>query len=70
VVELYAYQSTDNPPTSQDLQVLDLGMERPGAMTRVWTASAPVDAQVGQPHRCFVAVQSTHAFMAAGNAGG
>jgi hypothetical protein len=70
VVELYAYNSADSPPTSQDLQVLDLEMEQPGAMTGLWTASAPVDAQIGQPHRCFVAVQSTHAFMPAGNAGG
>jgi hypothetical protein len=71
VVELYAYNSIDNPPTGSDLQVLDLGSEKPSSMTgATWTASAPVDTSVGQPLRCWVAVQSTHAFMAAGNAGG
>jgi hypothetical protein len=70
VVELYAYNSNDNPPTGADLQVLDLGSERPGSMSSAaWTASAPIDSAIGQPLRCLVAVQSTHAFMAAGNAG-
>jgi hypothetical protein len=69
-VGLYAYNSTDNPPTGADLQVLDLGSEKPGSMnSATWTASAPIDTSVGQPLRCLVAVQSTHAFMAAGNAG-
>jgi hypothetical protein len=71
VVELYAYNSVDNPPTGTDLQVLDLGAEKPGSMsTATWTALAPVDTTVGQPVLCLVAVQSTHAFMGAGNAGG
>lgn len=72
VVELYAYNSAADPPSDSDLQVLDLARETPGSMAGggTWTASAPVDGQVGQPLRCFVAVQSTHAFMAAGNAGG
>lgn len=73
VVELYAYSSNDDPPTGNDLQVLDLGAEKPGSMDtagNTWTAVAPVDGQVGQPLHCFVAVQSTHAFMGAGNAGG
>jgi hypothetical protein len=73
VVELYAYNTTDNPPNSaNDIQVLALESERPGSLTggSTWTVSATVANGFPPPLRCFVAIQSTHAFMGAGNAGG
>ena len=73
VVELYAYNTTDNPPSgANDVQVLSLESEKPGTLSgsTTWTASAPVESGFPQPSRCFVAIQSTHAFMGAGSAGG
>jgi hypothetical protein len=73
VVELYAYNTIDNPPNGvNDIQVLALESERPGSLTggTTWTVSAPVTNGFPPPLRCFVAIQSTHAFMGAGNAGG
>jgi hypothetical protein len=73
VVELYAYNTTDNPPNAaNDIQVLALESERPGSLTggSTWTVSAPQANGFPQPLRCFVGIQSTHAFMGAGSAGG
>jgi hypothetical protein len=71
VVELYAYTV---PATAggQATQVAELEMEKPFSMagSGPWKVTAPVDAQLGTPDQCLVAVQSTHAFMGAGNAGG
>jgi hypothetical protein len=73
VVELYAFNTTDtNPDGVSDVQVLDLGSESPGSLVSppTWTASAPVAEGFPPPRICFVAIQSTHAFMGGGNAGG
>jgi hypothetical protein len=72
VVELYAYTAPSAANANQALQVIDLASESPYpiAGSGPWHASGPVDAQVGTPVTCDVAVQSTHAFMAAGDAGG
>jgi hypothetical protein len=71
LVELYAYTTNSDPPTGvNDVQVLALESEKPGIIdSSAWTASAPVATGFPQPVRCFVALQSTHAFMGAGNAG-
>jgi hypothetical protein len=70
VVELYA----DTAPGSngeQSIQVAALGAEHPFTMegNGPWKVTVPIDAQLGSPARCLIAVQSTHAFMAANNAG-
>ena len=73
VVELYAYDTNNTSPLGTDaVQVLDLAAETPGSLLHglTWVASAPMVRGLPEPLRCFVAIQSTHAFMAAGNAGG
>jgi hypothetical protein len=73
VVELYAYSTTDNPPNgANDIQVLALESEKPGSLSggTTWTVTAPVANGFPLPLRCIVAIQSTHAFMGAGSAGG
>ncbi|HLH99726.1 MAG TPA: hypothetical protein VKV06_03005 [Acidimicrobiales bacterium] len=69
VVELYAFTATRHGARDQDLA---LAGEHPSRMgtSKQWKVTATVDTQVGAPVFCRVAVQSTHAFMAAGNAGG
>jgi hypothetical protein len=71
VVELYAYTAPQPDESDQTFQVVDLGSENPFRMAgkEPWTATGSIDTVVGVPQRCFVAVQATHAFMAAGNAG-
>ena len=72
VVELYAYDAPSMENQGQRSQVLDLGLEKPFAIegSGPWKASAPVDPAQLTPSQCVVSVQSTHAFMGAGNAGG
>jgi len=72
VVELYAYDAPSMNNHGQESQVLDLGSEKPFIIsgTGPWTVSAPVDPTRLSPSECRVAVQSTHTFMGAGNAGG
>lgn len=72
VVELYAYDAPSMENHGQQSQVADLGLEKPFAMqgNGPWTVSVPADPAHLTPNQCLVAVQSTHAFMAAGNAGG
>ena len=73
VVELYAYNTNNTSPIgTYAVQVLDLAAESPGSLVHglTWVASAPVAQGLPEPLRCFVAIQSTHAFMAAGSAGG
>lgn len=73
VVELYAYTSAVSADSGQAFQIANLVLEKPFTMGNngPWTVSAPVITDdVGAPTRCFVAVQSTHAFMGAGNVGG
>jgi len=70
VVELYAYTTTGGPATG--VQVLDLTSETTGNLfsgSNSWTVSAPVASGDPQPQSCFVAIQSTHAFMGAPSAG-
>ncbi len=70
VVELYAYTSPDS--SNSALQVVNLMNEHPSIMDRngTWQVSGPVDSKIGPPAKCMVAIQSTHAFMTAGSAGG
>ncbi len=71
VVELYAY--TAPVDGGQTYQVIDLASEHPFALgggSGSWSVTGLVDTQVGVPADCFVAIQSTHAFMGAGSAGG
>jgi len=72
VVELYAY-SGPGATTPTGTQLADLGSEKtvPVSGTGSWQVSVPMDPELGQaPAQCRVAVQSTHAFMGAGDAGG
>lgn len=71
VVELYAYTAPTPANGEQRLQVVELASERPFVMAGrgPWRVTGPVEAQVGLPRNCLVAVQSTHAFMPAGDAG-
>jgi hypothetical protein len=79
VVELYAYsvplsnhvgRLPDQLGTGE--QVVDLASETPYPMqgSGPWSVSGPVDSDLPAPQECVVAVQSTHAFMGAGDAGG
>jgi hypothetical protein len=73
VVELYAYTSPVAAEGGQTFQVANLVMEKPFVIagSGPWTVSAPVVTDdVGAPTLCSVAVQSTHAFMGAGDVGG
>ena len=70
VVELYAYTASMPPAPTQKFQVVELASEHTFIMGGdSWTVSGHVDFRVGVPAQCLVAVQSTHAFMTAGNAG-
>jgi len=72
VVELYVY-SGPGATASNGTQLADLGSEKtvPVNGTGSWTVTVPLDPELVQaPAECRVAVQSTHAFMGAGNAGG
>jgi hypothetical protein len=70
VVELYVYSSS-TPTTS--VQLATLSTETTGTLSPTWTASATVTgtfaSQLGASATCVVALQSTHALMAPGNAG-
>lgn len=72
VVELYVY-SGPGPTTPTGTQLADLAAEKtlPVNGSGPWQVSVPIDPELAQaPAECRVAVQSTHAFMGAGNAGG
>jgi len=72
VVELYVY-SSPGATDPNGTQLADLGSEHPVPVGRTgpWQVSVPLDPELGLlPTECRVAVQSTHAFMGAGNAGG
>jgi hypothetical protein len=72
VVELYVY-SGPGATSPNGTQLADLGSERPVPVdgTGAWRVTVPLDPELGQAAaQCLVAVQSTHAFMGAGNAGG
>jgi hypothetical protein len=72
VVELYVY-SGPGATTPDGTQLADLGSERtvPVNGTGSWQVSVPMDPELALPAaQCRVAVQSTHAFMGAGDAGG
>jgi hypothetical protein len=72
VVELYVY-SGPGPTSPTGTQLADLGSEKtvPVSGTGSWQVSVPMDPELRQtPIECRVAVQSTHAFMGAGDAGG
>lgn len=70
VVELYVFSGT----TGAALQLATLPAESPGTLGGTWTATVPIAPGfgnlLGPAAVCEVAVQSTHAFMGAGNAGG
>jgi hypothetical protein len=71
VAELYAFAA----PTSgngQGVQVAELAAEQPYRLAGKgpWKVTVPVDSQLGTPVKCVIALQSTHTFMGAGNAGG
>jgi len=70
VVELYAY--TAGQQGFLGLQVANLAAEKPYPIGGLgpWRVTVPVAITVSSPISCLVAVQSTHAFMGAGNAGG
>jgi hypothetical protein len=72
VVELYVY-SSPGATTPTGTQLADLGSEKtmPVNGTGSWQVTVPIDPELGLAvAECRVAVQSTHAFMAAGDAGG
>jgi len=75
VVELYVFTGP-SPGYPQGNQVAALGVEHPFNMSQPgpWKVSVSVgdSTQPGPdaPQQCEVAVQATHAFMGAGNAGG
>ena len=72
VVELYVY-SSPGATTPTGTQLADLASEKtePVNGTGLWQVSVPIDPELVQaPAECRVAVQSTHAFMGAGDAGG
>jgi hypothetical protein len=72
VVELYVY-SGPGATDPNGTQLADLGSEHPVPVGRTgpWQVTVPMDLELGQAAaQCRVAVQSTHAFMGAGNAGG
>jgi hypothetical protein len=71
VIELYVWGG----PADSSVQLVDLPNETPSQLTSPWQISAPLDSQVesqsgASPIYCNVALQSTHAFMLAGSAGG
>jgi hypothetical protein len=72
VVELYVY-SGPGATTPNGTQLADLGSEQPVPVGRTgpWQVTVPLDSELRlSAAQCLVAVQSTHAFMGAGNAGG
>jgi hypothetical protein len=71
VVELYVYSGPSNSfPTGT--QLADLSNERPMVVgaSGPWLVVVPLAIVDREPAQCLVAVQSTHAFMGSGNAGG
>lgn len=68
VVELYAFTAERHGARNQDLNLAGEHPSRMGTSKR-WKVTATVDTAVGAPTFCRVAVQSTHAFMGAGDAG-
>jgi hypothetical protein len=71
VVELYVY-SAPGRVDPDGTQLADLGSEHPVPVDRTgpWQVTVPMDSELGSAAQCRVAVQSTHAFMGAGDAGG
>ena len=72
VVELYVY-SGPGATTPTGTQLADLASEKtvPVNGTGSWQVSVPIAPDMGlAPAQCRIAVQSTHAFMGAGDAGG
>jgi hypothetical protein len=69
VVELYVYTAASQ---GQAIQLANLSAEKPYPIAGQgpWKVTVPVLTQFATPTNCLVAVQSTHAFMGAGNAGG
>jgi hypothetical protein len=71
VVELYVYSSPSQSfPTGT--QLAQVGTERTVVVgpSGPWQIAVPLAVSDLQPAQCLVAIQSTHAFMGAGNAGG
>lgn len=70
VIELYVWGGSPNYP----VQLVDLTSETPAKLSSPWQITAPLDegllGQLGTSSYCNVGLQSTHAFMAAGSAGG
>lgn len=71
VAELYAFAAPADG-NAQGVQVAELSAEQPYRLEGKgpWKVTVPVDSKLGTPVKCVIAVQSTHAFMAAGSAGG
>jgi hypothetical protein len=70
VIELYVWGG----PADSPVQLVDLTNESPAQLASPWQITAPLDqgllSQLDASSYCNVALQSTHAFMAAGSAGG
>lgn len=71
VVELYVY-SSPSPSFPTGTQLAQVGTERTVVVgsSGPWQIAVPLAVSDLQPAQCLVAIQSTHAFMGAGNAGG
>lgn len=72
VVELYVYSGPGSTtPTGTQLADLEAEKTVPVNGSGSWQVSVPIDPELARaPAECRVAVQSTHAFMGAGDAGG
>jgi hypothetical protein len=70
VIELYVWGG----PAKYPVQLVDLSEETPAQLNSQWQISAPLDpgllSQMTNSSYCNNALQSTHAFMAAGSADG
>jgi hypothetical protein len=70
VIELYVWGGRAGNP----VQLVDLSNETPAQLVTPWKITAPLDpevlSQLDRSSYCNVAIQSTHAFMYAGSAGG
>jgi hypothetical protein len=72
-VELYVYTTSSTNPTPSGTQLGELASEKAFVVPDSggsWQVSVPIGIEQGAPTECRVAIQQTHAFMGAGNAGG
>jgi hypothetical protein len=72
-VELYVYTISSTNPTPSGTQLGELASEKAFVIPDSggsWQVSVLIGIEQGAPTECRVAIQQTHAFMGAGNAGG